>query len=117
MLFIPLLPLGQRQKDHRLNEAKFEADSNKLHFNSFNTDNYDNFALYLINHQANHEYSAHTPATLTWVLVMHLLRNIVAHEKSRHWIDINDCLQNVLVYTKTRQNFRALIHAEEDAVF
>jgi hypothetical protein len=114
--FVPLLSLDHNQKDERVDEDKFQADADKLHNETFLNTNYDSFATYLISHPANQAHAAKTPSDLTWVLVMRMLRNIVAIEHRLHWRGIYECLQQILQYTRTRENFRALIRAEEEAL-
>jgi len=115
-LFIPLLPLGQTQQNHRIDEAAFEAKGWDLHNTKYDQSKWDTFALYLSTHGSNYAYKNKKPADLTWVLVMRLLRNIVAHENDVHWTGITACLQQVLVYMKKRENFRELIRAEEESI-
>jgi hypothetical protein len=42
-----------------------------------------------------------------------MLRNIVAHENSVLFVGLKQCLREVVKYTRTEDNFRALLDAEE----
>ena len=113
MLFLPLLPLGQNQKEWKVDETSFESNAYDLHKNHFEVGNWPAFALYLTSHVANPFYAKKSPHEVTWVLVMRMLRNIVAHEQSMQWAGVVDCLNQVLKYTKNRDNFRVLVRTYE----
>lgn len=92
-----------QQIDERKSEAEAEAAAWKLH-NDLNLDNndFDNLATYLLTHPANITYGGRSPSTVTWVLFVWLLRNIVAHENAVNWSGIAACVQQILVYKKKR---------------
>ena len=116
MLFIPLLPLGQEEKEDHLYIDEFEQQAGILSAKFDNT-KWQAFASYLLKHTANERgYGDRSEDPLTWALVMRLLRNIVAHESSIRWTGVADCLKQVLCYTKTKDNFRQLIHIEEQCI-
>jgi len=116
LLFIPLLPLGQNQKDQKIDEQGFDALAWNLFNNQFNQAGWNAFANYLTQHPANPAYANKQPANVTWVLIMRMLRNIIAHEKDLNWSGLTACLTEVLLFTQTQQNFRALIFAYEESL-
>lgn len=116
LLFIPLLPLGQNQKDHKIDEQTFEAAGWNLHNTVFKQGEWHGFAQFLTQHPANPNYRQKNPNQISWVLSMRMLRNIVAHESRIKWASVTDCLKRVVAYTSTRQNFRELISAYEQCI-
>jgi len=116
VLFVPLLPLGQLQKEKKINEVTFDDACNQLLANGvFENAQWDHFAHFLINHAANPVYAnkGYAPNNVTWVLALRMLRNIVAHEHTSNWAGLKDCLQEVVLFTKSRHNFRLWIHTYE----
>jgi hypothetical protein len=87
-----------------------------LHNAVFSQNGWAQFANFLTQHVANPAYVHKQPNDVTWVLVMRMLRNIVAHEKTINWSGLMACLNEVIVYTKTRANFRSLITAYEQSL-
>jgi len=116
ILFLPLLPLGQNQKDQQIDEQKFEADAWGLFNTVFNQNGWNQFATFLTQHAANPDYSNKQPQQLTWVLVMRMLRNIIAHEKNLNWTGLMTCLDEVILFTSSRTNFRSLIATYEESL-
>jgi hypothetical protein len=113
-----LLPLGktESQKEHEINEQQFEKAGINLHTTLFDQGQWDNFANYLVQHPANESHRSKMPHEITWVLLIQLLRNIVEYESHSDWKGILECLDQVLLYTKSRQNFRELIHEYKQAL-
>jgi hypothetical protein len=109
LLFAPLLPVSQQQKDKKLDETKFEGQAQALCLSSFDTTKRVAVASYLTQHPANPSYVSKLPTDVTWVLFMRLLRNILAHEYDVDWTGLQGCLDLVLELTHTRENFRQLI--------
>lgn len=111
LLVIPILPLGQNQAEHKIDEPSFEQAAHQLAQTSFDAAQWNNFATYLTTHPANPAYRNLQPndADFTWVKTMRLLRNIVAHENSLLWNGVQACLQQVIHYTGSRDNFRSLL--------
>jgi len=116
ILFLPLLPLGQNQKEQKIDENGFDQLAWGLHNAVFSQNGWAQFANFLTQHVANPAYVHKQPNDVTWVLVMRMLRNIVAHEKTINWSGLMACLNEVIVYTKTRANFRSLITAYEQSL-
>ena len=73
LLFIPLLPLGRSQKDHKIDEPTFEASSYQLAATHFDNAKWGAFAQFLTQHPSNFSYAALQPNNLSWVLVMRML--------------------------------------------
>jgi hypothetical protein len=116
LLFLPLLPLGQIPKDHKINEQQLETAGKNLDVTLFDQGQWNNFATFLTQHPSNSEYSNKKPNEITWVMIMQLLRNVVSYESQLNWKGITSCMEQILLYTKTRRNFQALIHANELAI-
>jgi len=116
LLFAPLLPLSQSQKDQKIDEGKFNQLAWNLHNTLFDQAQWPRLAQYVTQHPANHTYANMQPQQISWVLLMRMLRNIVAHERDVKWVGLSQCLQEVLIYTRTRENFRSLVHAYEQSV-
>ena len=104
--------MGQIQKVKKINEPQFEQDAWNLSV-KFDAAEWNNFAQFLTQHVANQAYAKYLPNQITWVLVMRMLRNIMAHESSVLFVGLKQCLRKVVKYTRTEDNFRALLDAEE----
>ena len=107
MLMIPLLPLVQCQ--HAIDLREYETAATAYAEKNFNHDRWERFAQYLCSHCRNHDYHNLQIAQLTWMDVMRMLRNIVAHEQDVYWSGIVECVQQVVTYMQSRQYFREFL--------
>jgi len=103
-----------------MNDNQFENQAYALFNAKFDTNKWPQFANYLITHPANPTYhnnnNKYNAQTLTWVLVMRLMRNIIAHEHQLKWQGLMATLGEVLQFTKSRENFRELIQIYENFI-
>jgi hypothetical protein len=126
VLFARLLPLAQIQnsqqqhgymyKGPKIDESKFEHEAWNLHNAVFDQAQWPQLAQYVTQHPANPSYAKMNSQQISWVVLMRMLRNILAHERDLKWTGLSQCVQQVLRYTRTAQNFRLLIHAYETCV-
>lgn len=126
MMFAPLIPLGQNQAEHNMDENQFETDAWAL-ATEFDSAHWKGFAEFLVfgpdpadpDSNPNSDYPAKHPAperTLTWVLIMRLLRNAFSHQKEISWTGLARIKAHVLLYMKSRVNFRRLVRCYEACI-
>jgi len=126
MMFVPLIPLGQLTKEQKMDETKFEADAQTFATTHFNAANELQFKKWLIygpdpmysldeNVNPNYTYAKKRcdPATLSWVLVVRMLRNIFGHQKDITWQSLSEVKDRILSYMQNPINFNEFVRCYE----